>query len=221
MTTLPAAVIFDWDNTLIDTFPVIFAGHNRAREAMGKPAWSEDEARANIRLAAKDAFPLWYNERAKEAEKIYADYVRANHLNTLEVFEHAKALLDFLKGAGVPMAIVSNKRREFLRAEVDGTGWTPYFTVIMGADDVSGPGKPSPEGILSAMQRMNLAEDDRKAAWYVGDTETDIKAAQAAGVIPVFIENTTMIDPGRIAALRPAFSFKNPEECLAHLKTLG
>ncbi len=48
ITRLPPAVLFDWDNTLIDTFPAIFAAHNAVRTAIGALPWTEAEARADV-----------------------------------------------------------------------------------------------------------------------------------------------------------------------------
>lgn len=217
----PDAILFDWDNTLIDTFPLLMSAHNKVRDAMGVPLWSEEEARHNIRLAAKDAFPKWYGARAGEAQKIYDAHVRAHHLAHMDILDGASELLAYLKALGVRMAIVSNKRGEFLRAEVAHAGWSGFFPVTIGADDLTGPGKPSPEGVLMAMEKLNIHEDSRENCWYVGDTENDIKTANAAGMIPVFIENRTMVEPEAISGLGVQYAYKTVRECLAQLQTLS
>lgn len=219
--TKPSAIIFDWDNTLIDTFPLLWAAHNKVREAMNVPAWSEDEARHNIRLAAKDAFPKWYGDRAGEAMKVYDTHVRAHHLAQMEILDGAVELLTYLHALGTPMAIVSNKRGEFLRAELSHTGWGKFFHIVLGADDVQGQGKPSPEGVIAAMDNLNIPAALRANCWYVGDTENDVKTAKNAGMIPVFIENRPMLDPAEIRALEAKFAFKSARECLAYIKTLS
>ncbi|MCB1539048.1 MAG: HAD hydrolase-like protein [Rhodospirillales bacterium] len=221
MTLVPPALLFDWDNTLIDTFPVIFAGHNTVRRALGEPEWTADQARGIIRLAAKDAFPLWYKDRAREAEQVYVDYVRARHLDTLTVFDGSRDLLRYLHETGIPAGIVSNKRGEFLRAELDALGWSSYFGVVIGADDIDGPAKPDPAGVLMALDRLKLIGDARAAAWFCGDTEADLQAAAAAGVKPVFIENNPMIAPEHLPTLNPHKAFSSPRECLAYLQTLS
>jgi len=218
---LPPAILFDWDNTLIDTFPLLFAAHNEVRKAMKAPLWSEDEAKANIRLAAKDAFPMWYGDRAGEAMAVYDTTVRASHLQHMEIIDGAAELLAHLHAKGVLMGIVSNKRGEFLRAEVSQTGWAEYFAVVLGADDIQGPGKPSPEGVGQALKKLNIPATLRVNCWYVGDTENDIRTARAAGMIPVFIENRPMVDTAEIKALGAKFSFETPREALAHIMSLG
>ena len=215
---LPTAILFDWDNTLIDTFPVIHEAHNKVREVLGHALWTESDARRQVRLALKDAFPKWYGDKASDAEKIYLDHIRANHIDMMAHIDGTADLLDWLAGQGIPLGIVSNKRGEFLRREIAHAGWDDYFRVVVGADDIKGPGKPAPDGILQALGTLGVNPD---AVWYVGDTENDILAARAAHVIPVFVENLTMNSVEEIAALCPAMTFKNPRECLAYLKMLG
>lgn len=218
---LPAAILFDWDNTLIDTFPLLFAAHNEVRAALGVPLWSQDEARQNIRLAAKDAFPMWYGARAQEASDVYDALIRANHLRQLEILDGVPELLDWLARQNMPMGIVSNKRGEFLRAEVSHCGWADRFGAVIGADDIRGPGKPSPEGVGAALKKLNISAVLRANSWYVGDTENDIRTAKAAGMIPVFIENRPMADSAEIKALGPEYAFSGARECLAYLQSLS
>jgi phosphoglycolate phosphatase len=217
MSNLPSAILFDWDNTLVDTFPMIFEAHNEVRRALGHTLWTEDDARRNIRLAMKDIFPKWYGDRARDAEKIYLDHVRANHLSMMTIIDGTADLMDHIKGRNIPMGVVSNKRGEFLRKEVTQAGWDHYFKVIVGADEINGPGKPAPDGILQALGALGIKP---AGTWYVGDTEIDIQAAHGAGAVSVFVENLTMTPLAEIEALSPAMTFKNPRECLAYLKGL-
>ena len=38
---LPKAVIFDWDNTVVDTWPLIYYSINKMLEEIGHQKWSE------------------------------------------------------------------------------------------------------------------------------------------------------------------------------------
>ena len=55
--TRPRAAIFDWDNTLVDSWAIIHDAMNVTLEAMGHPKWSYDETRARVRRALREAFP--------------------------------------------------------------------------------------------------------------------------------------------------------------------
>lgn len=215
---LPPAVIFDWDNTLIDTFPLLKDANNLARTTLGFPAWDDAEARANIRLAGRDAYPKLYGERWQEAERIFYDHVQKHHLESLVVMEGAYELLEALAVAGVAMGILSNKRGAILRREVAHLGWSDFFKAVYGPDDVGNIGKPAPDGLHAVLRVLDVDLETQPQVWYAGDTENDLKTARAAGVLPVYIENHAMSQPHDIAALQPAFSFANCKECLDYLK---
>ena len=64
---LPRAVVFDWDNTLVDTWPVIHDSMNAALAAMGHAPWSFDETRERVRRSMREAFPEMFGARWEEA----------------------------------------------------------------------------------------------------------------------------------------------------------
>jgi len=52
----PRAVLFDWDNTLIDSWPVIHESLNATLTAYGLDPWTMDETRARARDGPKASF---------------------------------------------------------------------------------------------------------------------------------------------------------------------
>jgi phosphoglycolate phosphatase/pyrophosphatase PpaX len=56
-----------------------------------------------------------------------------------------------------------------------------YFDVVITGDDVTHP-KPHPEGILLAMEQLRAKASD---TIYVGDSDADILAGRAAGLLTV------------------------------------
>jgi beta-phosphoglucomutase-like phosphatase (HAD superfamily) len=52
----PDAVIFDWDDTIVDTWQVVRSAINTTLEAFGHAPWSEDEARKRIGPPARSLF---------------------------------------------------------------------------------------------------------------------------------------------------------------------
>lgn len=218
--TLPAAVIFDWDNTLIDTFPLLKEANNLVRRMLGYPEWDDAEARSHIRLTAKDSYPALYGDRWREAERLFYDHVAAHHLQSLKVMSGAEDLLRILSSAGVPLGVLSNKRGDILRREVSHLGWQVYFGVVYGPDDVGNIGKPKPDGLYAVMRVLGVEKVQGGDCWYVGDTENDMATARAAGVVPVFIENHSMSKKEDIAAQKPAFAFTSCLECAEYLGLL-
>jgi phosphoglycolate phosphatase len=53
----PSAVLFDWDNTLVDSWAVIHAALNETFTAMDHPNWTREETEARVRGSLRDTFP--------------------------------------------------------------------------------------------------------------------------------------------------------------------
>src|SRR5690606_3190282 len=53
----PRAILFDWDNTLVDTWGVLHRALAATFEAFGRRPWTLEETKRNVRASARDAFP--------------------------------------------------------------------------------------------------------------------------------------------------------------------
>ncbi len=65
----PKAVLFDWDNTLIDSWPVIFEATNATLTEFGHDPWTLEEIKGRVRKSLRNAFPEYYGDRWQEAGK--------------------------------------------------------------------------------------------------------------------------------------------------------
>ena len=54
---VPRAVLFDWDNTLVDTWPTIVACYHDTFTALGLPPWPAEEVRDRAHGSLRDVFP--------------------------------------------------------------------------------------------------------------------------------------------------------------------
>ncbi len=68
---LPKALIFDWDNTLVDSWEAIAEAMNHTRQAFGLNVWTLDEIKANCTRAARESFPEWFGADWKKAYDVY------------------------------------------------------------------------------------------------------------------------------------------------------
>ena len=75
----PRAILFDWDNTLIDSWVTIHEARNHLMRAMGQPERSLDETKADARLSLRESFPLLFGDRWEEAREIYLGHFRTIH----------------------------------------------------------------------------------------------------------------------------------------------
>jgi phosphoglycolate phosphatase len=180
----PRAIIFDWDNTLVDSWATIHDALNFLMAAMDKPLWSIEETRERVRLSLREAFPLIFGERWREAQQIYLDRFRAIHLERLTPFPGREAMLRTLAGGGTYLAVVSNKTGAVLRNEVAHLCWTPLFGAIVGAGDAH-TDKPHCAPVELALQPSGI--NPGADVWFVGDTAIDMECALDAGCVPVLL----------------------------------
>ena len=89
----PKAVIFDWDNTLVDTWPCIGRATNITLEAMGHKPWTPEEVKARVAGSLRDTFPQIYGARWEEAREIYYKAFAAVHLEMLRALPCAEEML--------------------------------------------------------------------------------------------------------------------------------
>ena len=180
----PRAMLFDWDNTLVDTWATIHEALNFLMRAMDKPEWSLADTRAKVRLSLREAFPLHFGERWEEARDIYLQHFRAIHLERLTPLPGREAMLRGLAGRGIYLGVVSNKTGDLLRREVAGLGWSDLFGSIVGAGDAP-IDKPACEPVRMALAPSGVSAGDD--VWFIGDTAVDMECAENSGCVGVFL----------------------------------
>jgi len=182
--TRPQAILFDWDNTLVDSWATIHEALNFLMAAIDKPLWTIDETRERVRLSLREAFPRIFGEHWEEARDIYLDRFRAIHLERLTALPEREELLAKLSGEGIFLAVVSNKTGSILRREADHIGWSALFGRIVGAGDAP-LDKPDAAPVRLALEPSGI--EPGETVWLVGDTGIDMECAHNAGCVPVLL----------------------------------
>jgi phosphoglycolate phosphatase len=184
----PRAVLFDWDNTLVDSWPAIHAAVNRTLVAMGHQPWSLEEAKRRIQRSLRDSFPGLFGERWDEAREIYYRSFAEVHLDTLRPKKGALELIELLRARGVYLAVVSNKTGKYLRLEAERLGWQDYFRALVGATDAARD-KPAVEPVDMALAGSLIERSGE--VWFVGDGAVDLECARNAGLSGFLIGEPT------------------------------
>jgi phosphoglycolate phosphatase-like HAD superfamily hydrolase len=96
----PKAILFDWDNTLVDSWTTIHEALNAVMAAMARPLWSLQQTKQRVRLSLRESFPLHFGDRWEEARRIYLDVFRAIHLQRLTPLPGRGQLLEHLAAGG-------------------------------------------------------------------------------------------------------------------------
>ncbi len=203
---LPKAVFWDWDGTLVDSFAFLHGAHNHVRGKFGMEAFTLQVFSNYFGQPREKLYTEIYGaERIEEAKGHFEAYVLANH-HKIQPIDGAREALEALKERGVPMGVVTNKKGSLVRKEIDNHGFGDYFISVVGAGEAPAD-KPSAAPLLMALEQSGL-EIEPKDIWYVGDTESDLACAHAAGVPCVFIEDPD-IHHGLIAEYQPFMMFNN------------
>lgn len=174
-----AAVIFDFDGTLADSYAAIAASVNHVRAQRGLPALPIDEVKRHVGRAA--AYLLTHTVPVGALADNLAIY-RAHHPTVITLLTHllpgAADLLSALQRAGKKLGLCSNKPRVFSEQVLEHLGLRAYFGAVLGPEDVPLP-KPAPDMLRLALERLGVASAQ---TLYIGDMIVDIQTARSAGV---------------------------------------
>jgi phosphoglycolate phosphatase len=198
----PRAILWDWDNTLVDAWAGVQAGMNAALRSFAMPEWSVEEVRARARLSLREAFPPLFGVEWEKARDIFYTEVRARHLELILPLPGVPEALE--AAAAWPQGVVSNKQGPILRQEVRHLSWDRHFKAVIGAGDAVAD-KPSPAPILLALEKIGIAPGPE--VWFIGDTGVDMQAGKAAGCSSVLLGDAE--HDGGIVALCPDAHFSD------------
>lgn len=180
----PAALIFDMDGTLADSFAGITASLNHALTALGYPpkelAWVKYHVGHGAAQLVRDA--LGANapeETVHEVGRLFGEHYRATYLEATPPLPGAGDVLAFVweKTKG-KVAVASNKYASLSEKWLEHWGLRPWVGVVVGPD-TTGTRKPDGAFLQAALQALAVAPED---ALYVGDMEVDVEAGRAAEV---------------------------------------
>jgi 2-phosphoglycolate phosphatase len=208
-----AAVLFDFDGTLADSYAAIASSVNHVRARRGMPALSIDEVKVYVGRGA-DYLLTHTVPGGNLADDL--DCYRAHHPGVMLKLTHflpgAAALLLALRQAGKKIGLCSNKPRLFSQQLLQHLEVADYFDVILGPEDVPHP-KPAPDMLLRALERLGLPAAQ---VLYVGDMVVDIETARAAGV-PVWSVATGSEERRALEDAKPDRLLADLQEMLAEI----
>ena len=212
------AVLFDLDGTLLNTLTDLADAMNASLAHLGYPPHPVDAYKYFIGDAveteAKRALPEF--ARQPETIKKVADfseqiYDKCWHKNT-RPYPGIPELLSNLTKRGLPLTVLSNKPDCFTKIMVEKLLPRYRFEIVQGAlPDV--PVKPDPAAALQIAKQLKIPPEQ---FLYLGDTNTDMKTAVAAGMFPLgclwgYRTADELLESGAKALVQ------TPEEVLAFL----
>ncbi|MHA2226650.1 MAG: HAD family hydrolase [Candidatus Hodarchaeales archaeon] len=208
---IPSAILFDLDGTLLDSDQIIIQSWKTAHEQTCPTVeWSESKLLSLMGQPA-EAIPFGMGV----PEEFHEEYLEIfdNQLVNLELplFDDVMRVLERIKTRFIPLGVVTGaKTGETLDLLVQNK-IAHFFAEIIGAD-LTERGKPHPDPINLAIERLNV-NSDRKSILFIGDSINDLLSARAAGITPILLwrnnreipqklkQNVDIVIPGLMALL--------------------
>ncbi|OMC29318.1 HAD family hydrolase [Mycobacterium sp. GA-1841] len=195
------AVLWDMDGTLVDSEKLWDIAMHALYARMGA-VLTPEVRETTVGGSSESVMRIVYDDLGLEpdpaAMAASADWL---HDYTGELFDQglpwrpgAQEMLEALSAAGIPMALVTNTRRDLAERALNSIG-RQYFSVTVCGDEVPN-GKPAPDPYLRAAELLGLLPADCLA---VEDSVTGTTSAEAAGCSVLVVPNDIEVPngPGR------------------------
>lgn len=188
--SLPAAALWDFDGTLVDTEPIWIAAEYELIGGLGGE-WSDEHAHQLVgnsllesgayiarTIGRPDLDPAWI------VNQLLTQVVTYIQNNPIPWRPGALELLESFRQAGIPCALVSASYRSLLDAAI---GLLPpgSFVLSVAGDEVTN-GKPHPESYLRAAERLGV---DPRDCVVFEDSPPGAASGNAAGALVIGVEH--------------------------------
>lgn len=184
-------VIFDLDGTLIDTAPDLIDSLNHTIEAVGMAPFTFEDLThlvgQGVRVMVRRAFELRQTVLDQKTEdRLFDRYMihyKAGMPGRSRPYDGVVDCMDRLSAAGMRLAVCTNKTEELAFPLIEKLGLLDRFAV-MTCGDTFPVRKPDARHILGTIER---AGGDPRRSLMIGDSVSDIRGAQNAGVPSVAV----------------------------------
>jgi len=179
------AVLFDLDGTLADSLADLATATNHALKQLGFPTHSVDSYRYRVGDGARElcarALPADKQDLQDEVLRRMRQHYDRHCFDQTRLYDGIPELVSALAQRRLHLAVLSNKPDPFTKRMIAHFFQPSPFAIVRGQlPDV--PIKPNPTAALQIAKELGAPPAD----WlYLGDTNTDMLTARAAGMHPV------------------------------------
>ena len=195
------AVLFDLDGTIADTLADLANAVNWALEQIGCPPCPVDSYRYKVgdgvREMCQRALPADRQELTDQVLRLMRCRYDEHCFDLTRLYPGISELVSALAERQFKLAVLSNKPDEFTKRMI-GHYFKPSPFANVRGQLLGVPLKPDPTAALQLAQELGITP----AHWlYLGDTNTDMRTARAAGMHPVgvlwgFRDREELLDSG-------------------------
>jgi phosphoglycolate phosphatase len=180
------ALIFDLDGTLVDTAPDLLLATNHALALADRQPITMQQIRQFVGMGAMNLIERGIEATGPELSRpdvihLHAamlDYYGANIASESVVFDGLTNLFEQAKSHGLQLGVCTNKIENLSRKLLKELSIDHLFGSVIGGDTLPVM-KPDPEPLRAAARKIGV---DPANVIMFGDSETDIRTAQNAGV---------------------------------------
>jgi len=196
------AIIFDFDGVITDSEILHFRAFNRVLAPYGAEITMKDYYKTYLGLTDVDCFNLLIREGLlkKKATKQEIENLLKQKKEAFEELAKTEGRIiegvqDFLKMLGrnnITMAICSGALRAEIELILEEAHLRHFFEVIVSAEQVR-KGKPSPDGFLLTLQKLNKGRQipiTGAQCVVIEDSHWGLQAAKVAGMHTVAVTNS-------------------------------
>ena len=185
------AVIFDMDGVIVDS-----EIHWKSLEGFFLkslvPTWTDQDQGRIIGLSINDTYALLSGEYGLQKSReeffaLYQEIAREIYGQKAALIEGFHELLLLLKEKGVPLALASSSRKNWIDLLLDRYELKRYFDVIVSAEDLpGGQGKPSPAIYLHTAKLLGVPPEK---CIVIEDSRNGVLSAKNAGMYCIGFRN--------------------------------
>ncbi|HEY4750533.1 MAG TPA: phosphoglycolate phosphatase [Steroidobacteraceae bacterium] len=177
------AILFDLDGTLLDTAADITSALNSALADQQLGSFSEAQVREMIGRGVPTLIERALARLAAAQRSVDLARLLERGEYQARVYPGVAQGLSALFARGLKLAVVTNKRKQAAVSLLARLGLGEWIQVVVGGDSCAFR-KPRPEPLLQACEALKVSAGQ---ALMVGDSETDVLAARAAGMAIVCV----------------------------------
>ncbi|MCG3150484.1 MAG: Phosphoglycolate phosphatase [Verrucomicrobiae bacterium] len=178
-------VMFDLDGTLADSLADLANATNSALTALGCPPHPREKYRVLVgdgaRVLCERAVPAERPDLVEETLRRMRAHYDAHCFDETRLYDGIPELVSELHRRGYRLAVLSNKPDVFTKRMIAHYFQPNPFDAVAGQQP-NVPLKPDPSGARAIAGQLGIPAGE----WlYLGDTNTDMLTAKAAGMIAV------------------------------------
>ena len=183
---MPAAALFDFDGTLVDTTEMIHQSmRHAASSVLGRDDIPRETLLANVGQPLPRQMEIIDAEKAELLLEAYRSHHEEHHDALIGEFPGVEESLSRLRSVGTKVAVVTSKRRLSVEMALENfPGLRDVVDRFVTLEDTT-QHKPNPEPLLRGLEL--LGGIPKESAAYIGDSPFDVEAAKAARLTSVAV----------------------------------